>query len=551
MARGIGRAYKEGGITALKAFLRGLSERATPVYEAKLLVTGQGRVGKTELIRALRGDPPPPDGERDTTYGVQRGTLSLPHPDSKESAAAAIRLNTWDFGGQEVYRVTHQFYFSEDAIYLLVYNVDTGAEGSAGDIEYWLKKIALRTDGRAKVIVVASHCPEGSPKYTPRFYKERFRGDRKLYDMIVDEVAVDSILGDGITTLRQSIAKHAAELPAMGDPFPTSWQRARDEALNSSERGTNYLRYDEFLKICTSNGLDDAQALTLAHVYIHRLGRAIYFGGYDDAGVDISLHNVEGHEGSTDIQSTKDPLLADIMVLDAEWLSRAIVQVLEDEPTKRAAGVLTHDRLNWIWKDHGRDDWAVYDLFEHEYLLRLLMKFDVSCPIFAEEGKRSLIVELVPDTTPKLPWYEPEKRPGWQTLTLVCVLRDEPQGLIPWLTAHTYGYHVYHGKGKNRTGLFWKSGIFLEERTYGNQALIKLQKSPSHSLVVHVSGTQPGWFMIQLHRTISDLLRRWPGLEYTFHVPCPTESEVRCDGNFNFDYLVAKHKLDRENPGKP
>lgn len=223
------KAFADGGSAALGSLLRGLAKKAAPLYEAKLLVTGEGSVGKSWALAALQGKDPQTAIGGQTTYGIDRGTLSLPHPDT---ANATITLNTWDFGGQKVYRVTHQFFFSEEAVFLLVWNPRLGAEQC--QVRQWLRRIALRTGGKAKVIMVASHCPAEQTPYRPDYGHDSLPKD--LQAMIVDRIAIDSAQksdggeGDNIQKLRDRIAKHAAELPRMGDPFPSNWEAARKTA---------------------------------------------------------------------------------------------------------------------------------------------------------------------------------------------------------------------------------------------------------------------------------------------------------------------------------
>ena len=206
--------------------LRALYENATPLFEAKLLVTGAGKVGKSWALAALRGEDPHVTVGEQTTYGVYCGELHLHHPGAgqgKVPADAEIHLNTWDFGGQDVYRITHQFFFTQEAIFLLVWNPRDGAEKCG--VREWLRMIELRTGGNAKVIMVASHCPREKTPYLPNYYRDRLPPE--LSAMIVDEIAIDSELGDNIAQLRAIIARHAAGMRFMGDPFPVSWQAAR------------------------------------------------------------------------------------------------------------------------------------------------------------------------------------------------------------------------------------------------------------------------------------------------------------------------------------
>ena len=95
----------EAGQQPLAAYLGSLAD-AIPHWEAKVLLVGEGNVGKTSLVAALRADPFV-EG-RSTTHGIEIRTLELPHP--TKNTTMTVRM--WDFGGQEVYRITHQFFFS-------------------------------------------------------------------------------------------------------------------------------------------------------------------------------------------------------------------------------------------------------------------------------------------------------------------------------------------------------------------------------------------------------------------------------------------------------
>jgi internalin A len=111
-------AYQRG-LKELLVYLHSLGEIGKPLYEAKLVFVGEGGVGKTTLLEALRGKPFVED--RPTTHGVEieRQPLELDHPNQP---GTKIKLNAWDFGGQPVYRITHQFFSSRRALYLLLWN---------------------------------------------------------------------------------------------------------------------------------------------------------------------------------------------------------------------------------------------------------------------------------------------------------------------------------------------------------------------------------------------------------------------------------------------
>jgi len=95
-------------------------------------------VGKTSLVkRLLTGQF---DEQEDKTPGIAILPWSLPVPTANgDSSQANIRLNIWDFGGQEMMHATHQFFLTQRSLYLLVVNTRQGEVD--GQLSYWLNLI--------------------------------------------------------------------------------------------------------------------------------------------------------------------------------------------------------------------------------------------------------------------------------------------------------------------------------------------------------------------------------------------------------------------------
>src|SRR5205823_5909150 len=125
----------------------------------------------------------------------------------------------------------------------------------------------------------------------------------------------------------------------MGEIISARWILARTELADRSEP---YISRDELGTICSTYGLDAEQTHTLAAL-LHDLGHIIYYG--DDEGLN------------------------QIVVLQPEWLTKAISYVLEDAPTRNANGVLYHGRLKEIWSG---DSERYYPPRYHPYFLRLM-----------------------------------------------------------------------------------------------------------------------------------------------------------------------------------
>lgn len=523
----------EQGFDSFRALLASLAERTERLFEAKLLVTGEGKVGKSWALAALRGDDPEVEvGDDNTTWGIDRGTLTLPHP---QASGEEIVLNTWDFGGQRIYRVTHQFFFSEQAIYLLVWNPRAGAEQCR--VHEWLRTIALRTgssstrsaelDGkkkpRAKVIMVATHAKDKGGSYVPDYGRSRL--DPDLQDMIVDEIEIDSRQGFNVDELKRMIARHAAELPEMGQALNTKWAAAREATL-ALRQDNPRIGFERFSAICNANGvIDQDQKIALAWTYLHRLGRAIWYG-----------------ESSPDEEEAGDTALADTIILDAVWLSRAFVQILDDEETAAAGGMLDHRRLRKIWTDHGRPEWHRYDPAEYDVLKQVMRRFDVALPTRESDGRRSLVPQLVPHERPEaIPWNDAASASGARTIRMRCELGFEAIGLMPRIIAATEPWHVYI----DQVGLFWDKGVFLRDSaSFENEALVRLTGIERPRIDIVVSGDRPDFLMHELYRTLETVLGFWKGMTRRYSVGCPTlgSNGQPCAGLFQYDSVVRRMK---------
>lgn len=105
------------GIDAIRTYF---AERAANpddigLYESKLLLVGEGRVGKTSLSKSLRIPNYQLEDEQ-STEGIDIQTWTIPKAET--GLEEDFRLNVWDFGGQEIYHATHQFFLTRRSLAL-------------------------------------------------------------------------------------------------------------------------------------------------------------------------------------------------------------------------------------------------------------------------------------------------------------------------------------------------------------------------------------------------------------------------------------------------
>lgn len=511
-------AYREG-LHTVKRYLSAKAESQIELNEAKLILIGEGEVGKSCLLGALRGDPWEED--KLTTHGIEIKPVEVIDPDS----GTEIKLNGWDFGGQRVYRPTHQLFFSAPAVYLVVWKPREGPQ--QGFVKEWIKLVKYR-EPEAKIIIVSTH---GGPKKRQPDIDRQEIWDLFGKDTVVDFFKVESKPDEkaqerkGIAELKQSIARVAASLPEMGRLFPTHWQDVRDKLL----KGTNaYLSLNQFYTLCEKHKIKNGDAKVLLRI-CHRIGDLIHY--------------------------EHDKILRDIVVLKPDWLATAISFVLDDEQTRvDGHGLVSFTRLNFLWNDPERLEENRYPANLHPIFLRLMERFDLSYRVTyegqSEKDGTSLIAQLVPDTRPALNpvWYT-KSVTGDEQQIQVCRIVDtskkesaSAEGLFYQLIVRLHKYSL--GRAEHNKSVHWQRGLVLEDDT-GARAFLQHVGNDVH---ITVRSPYPERFLSALTYEVKWLVESfWKGMRCEVTVPCLSKliDGRSCIGLFEVSKLIENKRRNR------
>lgn len=468
----LGNGITKGGVSARR------------FDEAKVLFVGPGEVGKTWLLQALQGKVPTKVA---STTGIEilREPLEVEHP---SHGGRMLHLNCWDFGGQDHYQVTHQIFFSAKAIYLLVWKPRMGLDP---DLVDRLERIQLSAGRTAKVLIVSTHAGGPVPAVIGKDeLRERFG------DLIWGFYETDSALGPkgkGIAELKAEIAKAVAQLEGMDLPFPEAWHEAQVKARKQKEPA---MKFQEFAKVCATCGLDADTASTVAGL-MEVQGHAVYFSDADeDARVDLAGDH--------------------LVVLNPEWLAKAVGFVITDQPTMNASGILEHARLKTIWKKDTKRDCPGYAASLHRYLLWLMWRFDIA---YKQDARTSLVPQHIQRNRPNGLYWTPTQPPQEPEATLICrIPHNPPMGLIPALTAAVHPLRAQREPtDTDKLDRNWRDGFFLHTQHRGD-AFVELR---DRDLRLVVRNKYPRSLLDKVLDTLGEVvLVRWPQLLLEHHVPC-------------------------------
>jgi internalin A len=315
--------------------------------ECKVLVVGQGSVGKTSLIRRLLENKYDP--KENKTEGIDIRHFNF------KAKGTSYNINMWDFGGQEIMHATHQFFLTKRSLYLLV--LDSRITQEENRVEYWLKLI--QSFGGDSPVLVVGNKTDQHPLDIDR------TGLQKKYPNIVGIFETSAATGKGMDGLRIAIAEQIHNLPHVRDLLPESWFMVKKQ-LEELGRSKNFINHDEFLSLCKDNevGEDSSQRTLIG--FMHDLGVVLHF--------------------------QDDPRLEALGILNPQWVTNGVYKILNAHVLFQSRGVLKIKMLNEILDlpDYPRD--------KRLFIVDMMKKFELCYDI--EADKTFLVPDLLPKDEP-------------------------------------------------------------------------------------------------------------------------------------------------------
>ncbi len=394
------------GVSAIKNYWRQRQEVGVDyLCEAKLLIIGEAGAGKTSLVQKIR-DPsyglkpsePSTEGIEVVHWGFPTA-IHVKRRGKEKVLKREFRVNIWDFGGQEVYHATHQFFLTRRSLYALV--ADDRKEDT--DFNYWLQVVELLSE-RSPLLIVQNEKQDRRRDINLGSLRARFPNLKGAHRT---NLATNRGLDEIIAAIRQELE----HLPHIGTPLPRTWERVR-ETLEKDPR--NHISIDEYLIICQNQGFKRREDKLQLSGYLHDLGICLHF--------------------------QDDPVLNRTVILKPKWGTDAVYRVLDDHIVINNRGSFGPGDLHRIWSEEE------YAPMRHE-LLRLMMRFQLCYQVPGEESY--IAPQLLSPTQPTYAWEERGN----------LVLRYEydfmPKGLLTRLIV------ALHHRIADQS-LVWKTGVILE-----------------------------------------------------------------------------------------
>lgn len=481
----LSRSPTESCLESLRAHLSDLRSGAEAVKDVKLMVLGNGRVGKTQICRRLCGQDY--DEHFPSTHGIVVNSAPLPQEDGGELA----KLHLWDFGGQDIYHGTHALFLRTRAVFMLVWSPMTenaseheydGMIFRNQPLDYWLAYARHIGGPDNPLLVLQTRCDRPEDEVLRPPVPDEALADfpfRKIlhYSSLKDRgrAALNEALREAVNWLWEQQGTVLIGAGRLRVKHRLEALRDADAAVPPEERQYRTLTQACFRQLCEE---EDGSISSSEHLldYLHNAGVVFYRRGLFD----------------------------DRIILDQGWALTAVYAVFNREKCYRqlrqSRGRFSRSLLELlVWQDYHPD--------EQQLFLDMMTSCGV-CFVY-REGDGSIEAEYIaPELLPEKAELEAELEEKWNP--------DAP------MEEAVFEYELHHpgllrslvsqiGTEAGINGLYWKNGVCVYERTTRSRALIEQEAQTGTRGIVRLrtQGGQAAALLAQLAERITREEYRW------------------------------------------
>ena len=463
----------EKGKDVIIKYLNSLENKSQILNELKVLLVGDGGAGKTSLVKKLLGEEF--DEIEPQTHGIDIQQWHVIKEDSK------IKINFWDFGGQEIMHATHQFFLTKRSLYILV--LDGRKEEKT---EYWLKHIES-FGGNSPILVVINKIDE-NPSFdiNRKFLQDKYKNINGFY-------RVSCKTGEGIESFKEYLIKSMTKVELLQTTWPISWLNIKSKLENMDD---NFISYEKYKNLCIEENIVDKSAQNTLLDFLNDLGVVLHF---------------------------KDFELFDTHILNPEWLTRSIYKILNSDELRNSKGFLRLNLVSDILKQVDNLDF-VYPPDKYNYIIDLMKKFELCYEIDKE-------TILIPDL---LDFQEPNFEFDYKTSLKFIIMYDFlPKSVMPRFIVKR------HKDIKN--SLQWRTGVVIEDKDFHSIAVVKSDEAEK-KIHIYVNGQQQRNYFSIIRKSFREINESFEKLISKELVPLPDNNEITIPYNELIGYELNRKR---------
>ncbi len=359
------------GKEAIRTYTKSLEGERKTLNEVKVLLVGDGAVGKTSLLKRLMREKF--NKNEPQTHGINI------KPWEVQAGKDKIKAHLWDFGGQEIMHATHQFFLSKRSLYILV------LDGRRDEkTEYWLKHIQS-FGGDSSVLIVMNKIDENPGFDVNRpFLKEKYPNIKGFF-------RISCATTEGIEDFSKCLVHELAKIELLRTTWAYNWLNIKTQLENMT---VPFISYEQYKRICEGETINDQESQDTLVDFLNDLGVVLHF---------------------------KDFELLDTYILEPKWVTAAVYKIINSREVAENKGLLHLISLDKILEKKADSDYD-YPRDKYRYIIALMKKFELCYGIDEE-------IVLIPDL---LQVGEPEVEFDYETAMKFIIQYDFlPRSVMP------------------------------------------------------------------------------------------------------------------------
>ncbi|MGD2089377.1 MAG: COR domain-containing protein [Candidatus Aminicenantes bacterium] len=445
------------GKKAVKAYFKSLEGKKRVLNEVKMLLVGDGGAGKTSLMKQLLGENF--DKNEPQTHGININHWKIMHGNSK------IKVNIWDFGGQEIMHATHQFFLSKRSLYVLV------LDGRKDEkTEYWLKHV--KSFGGDSPVLVVINKVDANPGFDVNrlFLQDKYKNIKGFF-------RVSCATGEGMENFSQKLIYELAKVDLINTTWPETWFNVKTQLEKMDE---DFISYYYYKTLCQGERVITKISRDTLVDFLHDLGVVLHF---------------------------KDFKLQETHVINPEWVTTAVYKIINSKDIAESKGLLKLNLLDDILKQEKDTDYY-YPWDKYRYIIDLMQKFELCYEIDSE-------TILIPDL---LEIQEPSFDFDYATALKFQIQYDFlPRSIIPRFMVKMHK--------DIKAGLQWRTGVVLEDKAFHCIAVVKSDDEEKR-IHIYVQGEQKRDYFAAILHTFREINSSFEKLEAIEEVPMPDNLRI-------------------------
>lgn len=312
------------------AVLNYLKQPKQRLFEARVMILGEPRSGKTSLRRKLKNVKSVLPSSIESTIAFEVEVEPFKCTYCHETDKFKLIYHIWDFGGQDYYRLLHQLFVSEQSIYIIV--TDTDRNKNEEEIDFWLEtinRLSKDKNGNHSPTILFQNAKTNREGNDFSDLKRRYPFWQQDTQYVVNLDRL--ILGNKnynkndlikFNEFKRNLESSFSKLHHIGKEMPKQWIKVRKSLIKLEAR--QWIPVEEFNELCEKNGIKKQSDKTDLLDVFHTLGFVLHY---------------------------KRSSLDGMVILNKEWATDALYRVLDDEIVRHNRGWFKRDDAEKIWHE--------------------------------------------------------------------------------------------------------------------------------------------------------------------------------------------------------